>query len=60
MWISYTNTIPEPPPLHIGDTEIESVDVFKLLGVWFQNDLKWNTHINKTIQKANRRLHYLK
>ena len=58
--ISFTSTIPELPPLHTGDTEIERVNVFKLFGVWFQNDLKWNTHVNKTVQKASKRLHYLR
>lgn len=47
MWISFTSKISEPPLLNIGDTEIERVKHFKLLSVWFQNDLKWTIHVKK-------------
>ena len=32
--------------LKIGDEEIERVESFKRLGVWHQNDLKWNKHVS--------------
>ena len=53
MWICFTDSIPEPPRIRIGDEEIERVDSFKLLGVLCQNDLKWNGHVDQIIRKAN-------
>ena len=46
MWISFSKSIPEPPHIiHIGNKEIERVNAFKLLGIWCQNNLKWNTQM---------------
>ena len=36
------------------------VNVFKLLGAWFQDDLRWNHHIEEMTKKANRRLFLLR
>ena len=44
MWISFTDAVPELR-LCIGNEPIESVNVFKLLGVLVQNNLKWNAHV---------------
>ena len=33
---------------------------FKLLGVWVQNDLEWNTHVDEITKKANKRLFFLR
>ena len=60
MWISFTDSIPEPPRIRIGDEEIERVDSFKLLGVLCQNDLKWNGHVDQIIRKANKSLYHLR
>ena len=38
----------------------ERVNVFKLLGAWFQDDLRWNHHIEEMTKKANRRLFLLR
>ena len=43
---------------HINGEVIERVNNFKLLGVWFQNNLKWNTHTETVISKANRLLYH--
>ena len=59
MWINFRATT-ELPPLHLENTVIERVSKFTLLGVWFQDDLKWNTHIEEVARKASRRLHYLR
>ena len=40
MWICFAQSSSEPPPVRVGDTELERVKTFKLLGVWVQNDLK--------------------
>ena len=35
-------------------------NVFKLLGVTFQKNLKWNAHIEDITRKANKRLYHLR
>lgn len=60
MWICFTDSILEPPPVLINDEVVERVDAFKLLGVWFQNNLKWNTHTEVITRKANRLLFLLR
>ncbi len=56
MWICFTDSVQEPPPIQIGDDIIERVRTFTLLGVWCQNNLKWNQHIKQITRKANRRV----
>ena len=46
MWITFKKSCPIPAPINIGPTELERVSEFKLLGVYVQNDLKWNTHVS--------------
>ena len=36
------------------------VPSFKLHDVWQQENLRWNHHINETVKKTNKRLHYLR
>ena len=40
-----------------GSNTIERVMTYKLLGVYISNDLKWNHHVEVTVQKGNRRLY---
>ena len=40
----------------IGNDVIKRVNSFKMLGVWIQDNLKWNTHIEEITKKANKRL----
>ena len=54
------NSCPIPAPINIGPTELERVSEFKLLGVYVQNDLKWNTHVSSIVSKACKRIHYLR
>ena len=58
MWICFKDVIPEPPSFMIGNDEIERTNSFKLLGVWIQDNLKWNTHIEEITKKANKRLFF--
>jgi hypothetical protein len=58
MWICFKDAIPEPPSLVIGNDTIERVSLFKLLGLWINNILKRNTHIQEITKKANKRLFY--
>ena len=60
MWITFKKSCPIPAPINIGPTELERVSDFKLLGVYVQNDLKWNTHVSSIVSKACKRIHYLR
>ncbi|CAB3989165.1 Hypothetical predicted protein, partial [Paramuricea clavata] len=60
MWISFTDAIPEPPRLRIENELIERVNVFKLLGLSFQNDLEWNAHVGGITREADERLCHLR
>ena len=60
MWITFKKSCPIPAPINIGTTELERVSEFKLLGVYVQNDLKWNTHVSSIVSKACKRIHYLR
>jgi hypothetical protein len=60
LFSSCTDAIPEPPRLRNGNKFIEMVNVFKLLGVSFQNNLKWNAHVEEITRKANKRLYHLR
>lgn len=53
MWINFTGTAP-PPPSCTMDTAIERVENSKLLGTWFQADLKWNKRVEETSRKASK------
>ena len=52
MWITFKKCCPIPPPISIWPTG--------LLGVYVQNDLKWNTHVSSIASKACKRVHYLR
>ena len=45
-------------PIIIKGMEVEQVDVFKLLGTFIENDLKWNCDMR--ISKARQRLYFLR
>ena len=49
MWITFMKFCPTPRPISIGPTELERVAEFKLLGVYVQNHLKWNTHVSSIV-----------
>ena len=59
MWICFTKRVP-PHNLTIRNKEIERVNTFKLLGVYCQDNLKWNRHIEEITKKASRRLFHLR
>ena len=52
MWISFRKHSIEPETLRINNAQVERVSQFKLLGVWQQNNLRWNYHVEQTIKKA--------
>jgi hypothetical protein len=60
MWICFSESVLEPPPVYIGDELVERVDKFKLLGKGLQNNLKWNNHVETVIQKVTRQVYILR
>ena len=60
MLLTFRKSPTTPDSLHVGNCELERVNVFKLLGVWFQDDLRWNHHIEEMTKKANKRLFLLR
>ena len=60
MLLSFRKSPTTPDSLRLGNCELERVNVFKLLGVWFQDDLRWNHHIEEMTKKANKRLFLLR
>ena len=60
MDISFMRNSPIRPDIVIGDHNLASVSVAKVLGVYFQNDLKWETHVKDIEKRANGRLYMLR
>ncbi|KAI8513928.1 hypothetical protein Bbelb_082520 [Branchiostoma belcheri] len=60
MTICFLRIPPAPPSLNIYGSELESVAVACLLGVWLQANLKWETNVTKMLNKANGRLFLLR
>ena len=48
------------PPTIIGDQPLTTVKSYKLLGMWFDDDLKWRTNTEYIIKKGAKRLYLLK
>jgi hypothetical protein len=44
------------PPIHINWTAEEEVESFKFLGVHITDKLKWSTHTDSVVKKAQKRL----
>ena len=40
------------PPIHIDGTTVEKVESFKFLGVHITDKLKWSTHTDSVLKKA--------
>ena len=61
-----TNRIPPPhptappPPIYIGNTEINDVSAHKHLGIFFSNDCSWRSHIDYIKEKARKRINIMR
>ena len=60
MEINFMKEPPVPSVFYIKDNALEQSETVKLLGVQIQQDLKWDTHINTILQRANGRFHMLR
>ena len=59
-WISFHKHSIEPETQRKNNAQVERLSQFKLLGVWQQNNLRWNYHVEQTIKKACKRLYHLR
>ncbi|KAK3549938.1 hypothetical protein QTP86_016875, partial [Hemibagrus guttatus] len=48
------------PPLTIMDSTVATVESFRFMGSTISQDLKWETHIDSIVKKANQRLLFLR
>ena len=48
------------PPVCIGQQPMSRVKTFKLLGLWMNDNLNWDTNTEYIIKKATKRLYCLK
>ena len=46
----------EHPPIHIEGTAVEKVEGFMFLRVHITDQLKWSTHTDSVVKKAQQRL----
>ena len=58
--INFSIASPHHADLKIGSDKLEYVDQAKILGLWLQNDLKWQTQVDVMLKKANKRLFMLR
>ena len=59
MIVDFRNQQSEHPPIHIDGTVLEKV-VFKFLGVHIMDKLKWSTHTDSVVKKAQQLLFNLR
>ncbi|KAL0147445.1 hypothetical protein M9458_057254 [Cirrhinus mrigala] len=59
MIIDFRRNPPALSPLSIMDSTVATVETFKILGSVISQDLKWVTHINSIVKKAQQRLYFL-
>ena len=60
MDICFSRHPTDPLSLTLIDTTIAQCTVVTLLGVYIQSDLKWQTHVNSMIKRANSHLFMLR
>ena len=60
MIVSFKKTKPEFDPITHEDVPLETVDHFKLLGVWVSNNMTWKHHVEHIYAVVSPRLYYLK
>jgi hypothetical protein len=53
MQFCFKKSPPQAPSLLIGDNELEVVSETKLLGLWVQNDLKWDKQVKTMVSKGS-------
>ncbi len=59
MIVDFRRIPPTLPPLTIMDSTVTTVESFRFLGTTISQDLKWDTHIDSTVKKAQQRVYFL-
>jgi hypothetical protein len=52
MIVDFKKQQREHPPIHIDGTAVQKADIFKFLGVHIRDKLKWSTHTDSVVKKA--------
>ncbi len=60
IFVCFWKNNPNFPPMIVDEQPIEVVKSAKLLGLIFQDDLKWNDHVNYIVKKSAKRLYMLR
>ena len=60
LQVNSSKTMPQHADLKIGSDKLDYVDKANILGIWVQNDLKWQSQVDIMIKKANTRLFMLR
>ncbi|KAK3574414.1 hypothetical protein QTP86_006579 [Hemibagrus guttatus] len=60
MIVDFRRNTAALPPLTIMNSTVPTVESFRFLGTTVSQDLKWDTHIDATIKKAQQRLYFLR
>ena len=55
MIVDFRKQQREHPPIHIEGTALEKVESFKFLCVHINDKLKWSTHTDSVVKKAQQR-----
>ena len=55
-----TNSAKAKPNLEIDNVTLKPVESAKFLGIWLDQNLNWNIHINKLITRIKRNVHLLR
>ncbi|KAI7809293.1 receptor-interacting serine/threonine-protein kinase 2 [Triplophysa rosa] len=59
MIVDFRRNPPSLPPLTILDSTVDTVESFRFLGSTISQDLKWESHIDSIVKKAQQRLYFL-
>ncbi len=59
MIVDFRRNPPALPPLTIMNSTVTAVESFRFLGTTISQDLKWDTHIDSIVKKAQQRLFFL-
>ncbi|KAK3511079.1 hypothetical protein QTP70_030150, partial [Hemibagrus guttatus] len=60
MIVDFRRNTPALPQLTIMNSTVPTVESFRFLGTTISQDLKWVTHIDSIIKKAQQRLYFLR
>ncbi|XP_051508275.1 uncharacterized protein LOC127414344 isoform X2 [Myxocyprinus asiaticus] len=60
MIVDFRRNTPTLTPLTILNSTVAAVESFRFLGTTISQDLKWETHIDSIVRKAQQRLYFLR